>query len=274
MKKYLNYLWKFINSKFFGYAVVIVLILLLAGQCKQKHDLKIDKIKMEQNIAAADTIINQYKDKNGKLTAEKAIWILSEKELKKQNKDLYDRVQAQKGDIISLNHAIFNLKQDTTILHDTIKYLKSVAGKSVKIDDYTWSLPWELNYRWDASGKNWDYFKGHTIAVWDSTTKTIIHRRTFLDERSSSIELEFGEKVVDGKYNVYVTTKYPGLSVKSMEGVFIDPNTNKDIRKLITKRHWFTGFSISLGITPTYDFIHKNTTIVIGPSFGYTIYQW
>ena len=59
-----------------------------------------------------------------------------------------------------------------------------------------------------------------------------------------------------------------------MKGVFIDPNTNKDIKKLIGKKHWFTGFSLSIGITPTWDFIQKQPTIVIGPALGYSIYQW
>jgi hypothetical protein len=274
MKKYLEYAWKFINSKFFGYAVVALLIILLAGQCQSKNNLKREKAKTEQNLAAANDSVKIYRDKQGKLTAEKAVWILSEKELKKQNKDLYDKVQQQKGDIISLNEVVFQLEQDTTILHDTIRYLKAVIGKAVQLNKTTWSLPWELDYRWDPAGKNWDRFVGHTIAIVDTNTFEVTHKTTTLDKRTGNIDLIFGEKVVDKKYNVYVTTTYPGLSVKSMEGVFIDPNTNKDIKKLIEKDHWFTGFSVSIGITPTYDFINKKPVIVVGPTIGYTIYQW
>jgi len=272
MKKILEAVWKFINSKFFGYAVVIVLILFLAGQCKRNTDLKRENRIREQNIAAANDSIKTYKDKNGQLTSEKAVWILTEKDLKKENKDLYDKVKAQDGRIISLNNAVFQLKQDTAILHDSIRYLRSVIGKPVDLGDGVWKLPWELHYRWDS--KNYDDFYGHTIIQVDTTTFAVTHKNTLLDRREGNIELEFGEKVVDGKYNVYVTTRYPGLSTKSLEGVFIDPNSNKDIKKLIEKDHWFTGFSVSVGITPTWDFIHKQPTIVIGPTIGYTIYQW
>jgi len=274
MKKILEAVWKFINSKFFGYAVVIVLILFLAGQCKRNTDLKRENKIQEQNIAAANDSINTYKNKNGQLTSEKAVWVLTEKQLKEENKGLYDQVKDQKGKIISLNNVVFQLKQDTTILHDTIRYLKSIIGKPVQIDATTWSLPWELDYRWDTQGKNWDNFIGHTIVQVDTINFKVTHKNTLLDQRTGNIELTFGEKVVDGKFNVYVTTDYPGLSAKSMKGYFVDPNSNKDIKSLIEKRHWFTGFSISFGITPTWDFIHKQPTIVIGPTLGYTIYQW
>jgi len=272
MKKFLEAIWKFINSKFFGYAVAIVLILLLAGQCKRNTDLRRENRIQEQNIAAANDSIKTYKDKNGRLTSEKAVWILTEKQLKEENKELYDKVKAQDGKIISLNNVVFQLKQDTTILHDTIRYLKSIIGKPVQIDKTTWSVPWELKYTWDS--QNYDNFYGHTIVQVDTTTFVVSHKNTLMDKREGNIELTFGEKVVDGKYNVYVTSKYPGLSTKSMEGVFIDPNSNKYIKDLIEKRHWFTGFSVSIGITPTWDFIHKQPTVVIGPTLGYNIFSW
>jgi len=50
-----------------------------------------------------------------------------------------------------------------------------------------------------------------------------------------------------------------------MEGVLLD----------VPKRsHWFTGFSVNLGIMPTYDFLQGKPVIVVGPSFGYTIYSF
>lgn len=270
--KYLEAIWKFINSKVFVYVVIIILILLFARQCKRGADLKRENIKKDQNVAAADSIINIYKNKNGELTAEKTIWILSEKELKEENKELYDLVKNQKGRIISLNTTVLKLEQDATILHDSINYLHATIGDAEQLNKTEWNLPWELQYTWDAN--NCDIFKGHTIVDVDTNTNMVTHKNTLMDFRDSRIDLVFGEKVVDGKYNVFITSKYPGLTPKSMKGVFIDPNTNKDIKKLIGKKHWFTGFSLSIGITPTWDFIQKQPTIVIGPALGYSIYQW
>ena len=192
--------------------------------------------------------------------------------MKEQNKDLSDRVKNQNGRIISLNHTVFNLKQDTALLHDSINFLLAIIGDAEKINDSTWNLPWQLQYTWDPT--NYDIFRGHTLLRVDTNTHKVTHLNTLMDFRDSQIDLTFGEKVVDGKYNVYVESKYPGLSTKSMEGVFIDPNSNKDIKKLIEKQHWFTGFSLSVGITPGYDFINQRPTIVVGPTLGYSIYQW
>lgn len=274
MKKFLEAIWKFINSKFFGYAVAVVLILLLAGQCKRNTDLRRENRIQEQNIAAANDSIKTYKNKAGQLTSEKAVWILTEKQLKEENRSLYDKVKAQNGQIISLNNVVFQLKQDTTILHDTIRYLKSIIGKPVQIDKTTWRVPWELDYKWDAEGKNWDIFKGHTIVQVDTLTYVITHKNTLLDERTGNIELVFGEKVVDGKFNVYVTTDYPGLSAKSIEGYFLDPNSNKNIKSLIEKRHWFTGFGVGPNISIGYDPFIQKPAFTIGVGLHYNIYQW
>jgi len=272
MKKILDIIWKFINSKFFGYALVILCIIIIASQCQRNTNLKRDNIKKEQNILAAKSTITEYKNKEGTYIAEKAIWILTERELKEQNSELSKLVGEQKGRIISLNNAVFRLKQDTTILHDSINYLNSIIGKAIQINKTDWEIPWELQYTWDR--KNFDYFKGHSTVRLDTTTMKVTHLNTLLDERDSRIELTFGEKVVDGKYNVFVMTNYPGLTAESMNGVFIDPNTNKDIKKLIEKRHWFTGFSVSIGITPGWDFINNKVTIVVGPTVGWNVYQF
>ena len=276
MKKVLTAVWKFINSKFLGYAIAIIIIMFLAGQCRRNTDLARENQIHEQNLAAADSTINEYVNKEGTYTAEKAVWILTEKQLKEQNRDLYDRVKAQGGKIISLNRTVLQLKQDTAILHDSIRYLIVESEKPEYLGKGEWKLPWKLSYDWAQNNfqSDFDKFSGHTWIKVDTASGKILDHETLFDERLSRIDLEFGEKVVDGKYNVFVRSKYPGLTTESLEGYFIDPNESKAIKQLIKKKHWFTGFSISIGITPGYDFIHGQPTIVIGPSIGYTIYQW
>jgi len=267
--KILNIIWKFINSKIFMYALLILFIL---NMCSKNSDLKRENLKHEQNIEAADSTIKIYKNKNGTLTAEKTIWILSKKELKKKNNELSDLANNQTGKLISLNNTILRLRQDTSILHDSIRYLTSIIGTPVQINATTWLLPWELRYKWDA--KNYDIFKGHTIVEVDTNTFIVSHKNTLLDKRDSRIDLTFGEKIVNGKFNVYISSEYPGLTPESMKGVFIDPNTNKNIKKLIEKNHWLTGFGIGPSFSLGYDFIHNQPTIVIGASLHYNIYQW
>jgi len=268
----LKKIWNFINSKIFGYIFIAIIIILLINQFKRAADLKRENIQQQQNISAADSIISSYKNNNNEYVAEKAIWILSEKELKKQNKELYDEVKNQNGQIISLNNTIFKLVQDTILLHDSISYLRTMIGEAEKLNGTKWNLPWELQYVWDE--KNHDNFKGHTIVEIDTVNYNVKHVNTVLDERNSQIDLIFGEKVVGGKYSVYVSSKYPGLTTNSMAGVLIDPNTNTDIKDLIEKRHWFTGFGVGPTLNVGYDFINQKPAIIIGVGIHYNIYNW
>jgi hypothetical protein len=45
------------------------------------------------------SITQQIKTKNGKLEYEKGIWVTNEKDLKQQNKELYDELQVEKGKV-------------------------------------------------------------------------------------------------------------------------------------------------------------------------------
>ena len=67
MKKFLEGLWKFLNSKVFGYVVVALLIVFLAGQCKRNVDHQNEDIKQEQNISALGDTIKIERQKNGEL---------------------------------------------------------------------------------------------------------------------------------------------------------------------------------------------------------------
>ena len=60
----------------------------------------------------------------------------------------------------------------------------------------------------------------------------------------------------------------------SQHRLLLEDLQSKYDRKLIKKKHWFTGFSVTLGISPSYDLLKGAPTIVVGPTLGYSIYQW
>lgn len=269
--KYLTIIWKFINSKFFVYVMGMVIIALVINTCAfNKKDDNGTKI-INQNINANDTTIKRYIDESGKFNAEKEVWILSEKELKKQNEELYERVKKQEGDIISLNVANFSLTQSIDILHDSINFLHENSNTEF-LNDSTLKVDWDLFYSWDDD--NSDRFIGHSIIDLDLGNNKIRKTTTLMDSRVSKISLTFGEKVVDGKYNVFVTSKYPGLSPVSMEGFFMNPNDNEHIKSLMEKDHWFTGFGTGPALNLGYDFINSQPAFMIGWSIHYNVYQW
>jgi FtsZ-binding cell division protein ZapB len=270
MKEKIKTLWNIINSKIFSYIILGIIVFFALHIFIDKNNIISEKTKLEQNLIAANDTLKIYKNKYNETVAEKSIYILSIKELKKQNSDLYNEIKKQKGDIISLNTAIISLKQDTTILNQK---LKKIIGEAIQVDSNTWNLPWKLSYNWDKD--NFDIFEGYTtVSLNNSNPINIIHDNTNLTKRTSNIKLVFGEKVVDNKYKVYVTSNYPGLSTESLEGVFIDPNTNNDIKKLIKKNHWFNGFSFGISATIGRDLFNNNFGLMVGPSVTWNIYNW
>jgi hypothetical protein len=283
LKKAGNVIWTLLNSRVFYIVLIGLLVVFGLRQCGGKRDLKIDNAILTQNVIAARDSITIIITENGDLQGEKAIFIKSEKELKAENSDLYKRIKEQDGNVISLNRTIIRLKQNEKMLNDSIKTLNKIIGEPVQVDKNTWMLPWELDYNWDAT--NYDHFKGKTFVSVDMNpdgtyklkpdgTLIVKHDNTLLYDRDSQIDIEFGEKVVGNEYQVYIKSAYPGFSPESMEGVFIDPNTNKDIQNLMKKKHWFTGFSFSISVTAGYDPIGQKPALVVGPSLNYNIYSW
>ena len=258
------------SSRTLAYIIVGGLVFFAFRTCESNKDLIAEKTKSEQNLVAANDTAKHYKNKYNESVTEKSIFISTEKELKKQNSDLYKKVKQQEGSIISLSTAIIGLKQDTAMLRSK---LNKMTGDVTKIDSTHFKVDWGIEYVWDA--KNYDKYQGSTILSVTSKTPLVLkHEKSELTFRESNIDVTFGEKVIDNKYVVYIQSAYPGFTTKSLEGFMMDPNSNKYIKKLIKKQHWFTGWSVGFGVIPGFNIIDGKYGIVVGPSLQLNIYTW
>jgi len=275
--KFLTPVWTVISSKTFAYVILGVILFFAFRTCNSEKDAIAEKVKTEQNLLAMNDTVKIYKNKYNETVAEKTVLILSEKELKSANSELYDKVKQQEGSILSLNMSVIGLKQDTSILKQK---LRAIAGIPTQLNDSTWRLPFDLNYNWDA--KNYDRYIGETKVQINTTsnatgvkpTINVKNLGTILTNRESSIDVTFGDKVVDNKYVVFLQSSYPGFTAKSLEGYSVDPNTNKYLKQLMKKQHWFTGFSVGFGVTPGYNVIGNNFGITVGPTVVWNIFNW
>ena len=283
-------IWTFLNSRVFLYIIVISAFLFIANTCSSLRNEKIDGNIKDQNIIALNDSIKIVKLKNGEIEVSKAILILSEKELKETNKKLYDDVKYQKGSVISLNNIVFQLKQDKNQLQDHINFLESKMGKPIQLSDSSYLIPWTLRYDWDSI--NYDALKGQTLVnlsiksgfIWKDGLSnidilknafTMNHVKTQLLEKTSQIKLTFGQRVENDKYNVFVETKYPGFTPKSLEGILIDPNTNKYIKSLMKKKQFLPGtWSLGVGPAAGYNMLTGKPYFGAGINLNYTIFQW
>jgi len=285
IKKIFKTIWSFLNSKFLGYGIALILIVFIAQTCSNLNKAKQDAADAHQNIIALTDTLHKEKLKTGELQFSIAGYISSVEDLKNVNKGLYDEVEKQKGTVINLNRLTILLQQDKEDLAKYIDSLKMIINQPIKINDTTYIVPWTLPFTYDST--NYDIWSGQTkvgltlskiapktvflrgntleLPKFDFSQIAVINLGTEMISRETQIELTYGQKYVKGKLVVFANSKYPGFKVVNLEGFTVPEPPRK---------HWFTGFSVNFGITPTYDFVSKKTIMVVGPSFGYTIFSW
>lgn len=259
-----------VKSKAFPYILIIILLAILGwGWQKNQNLIRKDKAK-DQNIAALSDTLRIIETKSGAQETSIAAFVTTEKNLKELNSDLAEKLDDSEGKILTLNSAVIRLVQDAELLKKFIDESESKSDTIIQVNDSTYQAPWVLTYRYDSL--NFDRFSGRTEIFLNGLTLT--HNRTWLEKRETQIELTWGQRVENNQLRVFVLSKYPGFTIKSLQGVLIDPNKNPYIKSLIKKKHWFTGFSLGIGTTIGYDIIHNNTGFIIGPTFQWTIYNW
>lgn len=269
----LEKIWNFIKSKSFVAIIIIGLILFSAQQCSTIREITRQKTISEQNESALKDSLYFERTKKGELLVTIDGYIATEKELKTLNKDLWERVKAQDGKIISLNHTIVQLVQDSATLKKYLKEKDKLIQKLLKIDSSTYVAPWKLTYKYDST--NFDVFTGKTyIGVLSKDPLELAHIDTELTKRLTQIDLTWGQKIEKNSLRVFIQSNYPGFTVTQMEGVLIDPNTNPYFKELMKKKKWFSGISVGFGATAGYNLTDGKYGLVIGPTISYNIYSW
>jgi len=263
---------RFLTSKTFLFLLVLLFVILLGRSCARSRDQQRINDINEQNIAALTDTIKTEKTKSDSLQFTIAGLILSVENLENINDELYNDVMDQKGSVISLNNVIFQLKQDTNELRTHINHLESIINQPVQLNDTTFKLTWVKRYDWDKV--NYDIYEGQTI-VGLSPIYKLKHYDTEILNRTSQVEITLGQKIEDKQLRIFVKSDYPGFTAKSLEGILIDPNSNKDIQELLIKKRWLPN-TLSVGIGPSfgYDILSNRTYLGIGININYNLLQW
>jgi len=263
-------IWSFIKSKVFTIIIIAGLIMFSAWQCSRIEELKRQQKISDQNQAALTDTISYERQKNGELQASIAVFVADIRDLKKLNKDLYDRIKAQDGKILDLNRIIFVLRQDSVTLRKALVEKDKIIEKLKKIDDNTYVAGWTLPFKYDST--NFEVIKGRTyIGVTNKDPLELVHVDTELLNKLTQIDLTFGHKEEKGMIRVYAQTAFPGFTVKSLEGVLIDPNEYSGLAK---KKHWFQGFGVGPEVTMGFNVTTGKYGLVLGAGIHYTIYKF
>lgn len=284
----------FLFSKTFMVIVIIVIALLFGRSCAKLRESERQNEIKQHNIEALNDTVKMERTKSGTLEATVAGFISSEKDLKKLNKELYNEIKDQNGRVISLNKIIFQLKQDSNELRAHINYLESIMSQPIQLNDSMYCVPWALGYDWDST--NFERFVGETtigIVVKKQSFTYLLnkdntqfntqfnasfelkHYQTEIMQRTAQIDLTFGQEIVNDRLRVFVSTKYPGFTARSMQGWMIDPNTDPDIKNLMKKKKWLPNtWSIGGGPSFGYNVLTNKPYLGIGVNINYNLLQW
>ena len=274
MKNFLTTLWTILNSKFLYLVLLILVLFILLNKCSNAKKLDKELEIAKQNQSAKTDSLEKEKSKSGQLTYQVAEFISTQKNLQDLNKQLYDEVKDQKGQVLSLSTAVIKLQQNKVQLEEYANELETQIGESQKLNDSTFIEPFVLSYNYGKDTLNYDKFTGYTKIGIVKNPFGVKNLGTILENRLSQINLTFGEKLEDKKLKVFVTSDYPGLTTTKLSGWLIDPNSDPIVSQLLNKKHWLTGFCISLSATCGYDIIGMKPGLTIGPSFSWNIYNW
>jgi len=263
-------IWAFMNSKIFLYLGIVIGVIFFMRSCQKNGELERQAIFDGQNLLALNDTITTVKTKNGELNSSITGHILTQKELRKTNIELFEDVKQQEGQVLTLSKAVIRLKQDKQTLQNALDEANTHIGDAEQINDSTYQLPWTLTYQYDSL--NYDIFSGRTELF--SNCNNVFHNNTWLESRETQINLTFGQVVEDDKLRVFVQSAYPGFTTESLQGVLIDPNDNPYIKSLIKPKRWFPGASVGVGTTIGFNPATGGIGMTIGPTFNLGIYSF
>ena len=191
-----------------------------------------------QNLIAAQDTIEVLQTKNGELVYEKALYILSESELRNQ-------LNISKSELKDLKKTIGNLsalvKTNTVVKIDTIY---STKDSIIYINDTTQHY-FRYNDEWlSLEGLSTEY---------DGLGKTILY--------NINVPTPITVGLTD-EYKVFIKSPNPYLSITEIEGAILDKS------KFSPKEsHWSHGIQFGIGVQ--YGLFNKD--LDIGPQIGYSL---
>lgn len=226
-------------NKYLNYILLTVIIILVIWLSFTRSSLQRSKNDVQILIDSTEYL----KNKNGELYATNNSYIMSNKDLKEINAELYKENKKLKDNPLVVEKIITIIEYRDTTLITTIDstYFK---------DGFKF---YSLNWKKDTTYSKDNYFKieGNTKLKID----TMLHPISYYSRLN---KLELGTKlylsITDDEKNkqlkINARTDFPGLTFTDIDGYIIDPQKSKELNKYFPKKRWgvslFGGYGLSL----------------------------
>ncbi len=257
-------------KKYFPYIIFILLIVISvlffstwSALRQERKDRKFETEMYNQNFnAMKDSISMEFDKKLNAYIFEKDNYIVNElKDLKKYNKDLEKKLEKVKGEVI----AAIDTKVTGTITD------LATTNNLVTVDKKTglYGLQFDSEYK-DSGFENSIQGTSRFYANRDiENNKWVLQPdSTIFDNIETKINITYGFRELDDKYEVFAVSPSPKITINEMDGVLV---LDKCPKKPVPPKRWGFGPYIGAGLNVSND---PSFGFSIGVGLTYDIIQW
>jgi len=234
-------------------AVIAILCLLLFRQCDSNLDLKSQIEIQNMNLDALKDTVRVQKNKAGEATYARKTLLADKKSLEKLNKDLKDELDKQEGKVIVIERVVTETKVDTQYVNN---FLSSYGNNK-------FSLDWK--YDSTFSSNNYRKFSGKSFFIVDTLNNKVLPGITRIDQDEMGFSFVTGLREKDKALEIFVTPKYPGMTVTQIEGAVIDPYKSDVLKKMFPNKKFSLGPYVGVGVGAG---VGLNGNPIFGPVFN------
>jgi hypothetical protein len=202
-----------INKDLLLFGSILILIFFSLYQCDSNRDLK-DQAKIdEQNRLALTDSVRIIKNDLGEEISIKNVLIADKKELFSLNKDLANDLGKLEGKVKYISSIVTDIKNsEPIVITNTVK----------EYPDGLKELSWNYDKQFDENNSR--KIEGSSKFVIDTTKKIlkIVDKGTVITKDEMKIKLITGLTEIDGSYQIYVKTDYPGVKFDKIDGSVLD----------------------------------------------------
>ena len=249
----------FIKTKtsFFLLIIIGVLVFFLAfQQCSN------NKLKREVTIFQDST--HYLKNKSGELFAQNDALILSKKQLKDLNVDLYNEINKMKENPLVITKIQTKFVYKDTLLITTIDTVyKTQKGKY-----------FELSWKHDTlySPNNFFKIEGKTSFEIDSNLNICTYRSRLNNlQMAAKLYVSITEDKEHKMLHINARTDYPGLVFSDIDGFIIDPQKSSVLKNYLPNKKFSLSAFIGPGVCIGTGSFPVNAGVVMGLGISYHI---
>lgn len=242
--------------------VIAILCILLFKQCNNASNLSNQLDIQNHNLDALNDTIRIQKNKAGEDMFVKKTLLANKENLEKLNVDLSVELKKVKGQVIALQKVKAETKNE-------IQYVPTYVTKYA---DGKYSLDWNLDTTYSEG--NYRKLSASSYFGIDTITHKVSAGKTKIKEDILGFSFVTGLREKGNALEIFVTPKYPGMTITSMEGAIIDPHKSSVLKKMFPEKNRSFGPFVGVGIGAGKSFIGGP---IFGPVFcaGFSLqYSW